>query len=302
MAVNLTISPRDLYESTVHQPLDTQDSKPVVVNERVDKFNEETFQALLTDWKRNATEGYFQSHPYDQMYTGRDLAVDEATLSNNYMRIIFGGRENPDTDNIHMAYNHVIKQRAEAPTLKENTLYELNPLKFVEAMPATKDSLLQTFAEQRMFFQGQIDSDTERMLKQRPTHDIIHFTTYGKDVTPGGQAGRFHYVAGQHGYLQYRPDTKNFFPWENLSSKTYAPMGDGKEVPLDYENVYGDDPRQVPITQQPKIDVPEPAAVFNFNNTGGYPGAEVDRYLTNYVTKDPPFASLFRQSAQRRWV
>ena len=302
MAVDLTIRPRDLYNTTVHQPLRTNSSSPLETYEYRDKKEEETFQGLLTDWKRNEVEGYFQSHPYDQIFTGRDLAVDEATLSNNYMRIIFGGRPDPTTDAIHMAYNHTIKDRAEAPTLKEDTLYELNPLSFVEAQPADKDSLLQTFAEQRMFWRGQIDSDTERMLKQRPTHELVHFTTYGKDITPGGQAGRFNYVTGQHGYLQFRPDTQNFYPYENLSSKTYAPMGDGREVPLDYQNVYGDDPRRIPITQQPKIDPPSPAAVFNFNDTGSYPGAEVDRYLTNYVTRAPPFASMFRQSAQRRWV
>lgn len=302
MAVNLTIQPSDLYNSVVHQPLRTDDSSPLETYEKVNKINEDVFSGLLNDFQRNSVQGYFQSHPYDQIFTGRDLAVDEATLSNNYMRLIFGGRPDATTDAIHMAYNHTIKQRAEAPTLKENTLYELNPLSFVEAEPASKDSLLETFAKERMYWKGQIDSDTERALKQRPTHELIHFTTYGKDITPQGTAGRFHYTAGQHGYLQFRPDTSNFFPYENLSSKTYAPMENGKEVPLDYQNVYGDDPRRIPITDQPKIIAPSPAAVFNFNDTGSYPGAEVDRYLTNYVERDPPFASLFRQSSQRRWT
>lgn len=302
MAVDLTIAPRDLYNSVVHQPLRTDSSSPVDTYNKTQDINEEVFEGLLKNWERNSVEGYYQSHPYDQIFTGRDLAVDAATLSNNYMRIIFGGRPDPNTDAIHMAYNHTIKQRAEAPTSRENTLYELNPLSFVESQPASKESLLETFQEQRQYWKGQIDSDTERALKQRPTHDLIHFTTYGKDVTPGGQAGRFNFVTGQHGYLQFRPDTSSFFPYENLSSKTYAPMGNGKEVPLDYQNVYGDDPRRIPITTQPKIDAPSPAAVFNFNDTGSYPGAEVNRYMMNYAERDPPFASLFRKSSQRRWV
>ncbi len=297
----LNISPQDMYNSTVHQPLRTDDSKPVDFQDRVDNVNAKTFDYLLNDFKRNATEGYFQSHPYDQIFTSKDLATDEWTLSNNYMRLIFGGKPDPKTDNIHMAYNHTIKQRAEAPTLKENTLYEMNPLSFVQARNSNKEDLLKTFQDGRQYWKGQIDSDTERALKQRPTHELIHTTYYGKDVTSGGQAGRFNYVTGQHGYLQFRPNTDNFFPYENLSSKTYAPMGNGKEVPLKYENVYGDDPRRIPIDHQPKIDA-IPAQTFNFNDSGSYPGREVDRYLQNYVQKDPPFASLFRTSSQRRWV
>lgn len=296
------ISPQDLFNSTVHQPLRTDDSSPVELQEQTNKLNEDVFEFLLNDFNKNQTEGYFQSHPYDQIYTGKDLAVDEWTLANNYMRIIFGGRPDPKTDNIHMAYNHSIKQRATAPTLKEQTLYEMNPLQFVEAQPASKESLLETFQKSREYWKGMIDTDTERALKQRPTHDIVHTTYYGKDVTSGGQAGRFNFVTGQHGYLQFRPDNRNFFPHENLSSKTYAPMGDGKEVPLDYQNVYGDDPRKVPIDHQPKVQAPTPAATFNFNDTGSYPGREVDRYLQNYVEKNPSFASMFRTSAQRRWA
>lgn len=297
-----TMTPQDLYNSTVSQPLRTDDSSPVDSQDETSRINEQVFEYLIKDFDRNQTEGYFQSHPYDQIFTAKDLATDEWTLSNNYMRLIFGGRPDPKTDDIHMAYNHVIKQRAEAPTLKENTLYEMNPLEYVESKQATKESLLETFSKERQYWKGMIDSDTERALKQRPTHELISTTYYGKDITPGGMAGRFHFLAGQHGHLQYRPDTTNFFPYENLSSRTYAPMGNGKEVPLYYDIAYGDDPRRVPIDHQPKIEAPEPAAVWNFNDTGSYPGSEVSRYLQNYVEKDPPFASLFRTSATRRWV
>lgn len=299
---HLNISPQDLYNSTVHQPLRTDDSSPINSQEQVNKINEEVFEGLLHDFDKNQTKGYFQSHPYDQIFTAKDLATDQWTLSNNYMRIIFGGKPDPKTDGIHMAYNHAIRQRAEAPTLKENTLYEMNPSSFVESKQATKESLLQTFADQRQYWKGQIDSDIERALKQRPTHEIIHTTFYGKDITEGGQAGRFNYVAGQHGHLQFRPNNKNFYPYENLSSKTYAPMGNGKEVPLSYQNVYGSDPRRIPIDHQPKIDAPSPAATFNFNDATNYAGNEVSRYLQNYEQKDPPFASLFRTTAHRRWV
>lgn len=296
------ISPQDAYASTVHKPLRTEDTSPIQSLDRTNEVNEEVFGELIKDFSRNQTEGYFQSHPYDQIFTAKDLATDEWTLANNYMRLIFGGRPDQNTDNIHMAYNHTIKDRATAPTLKEDTLYEMDPLDFVESKNASKDSLLETFADERQYWKGMIDSDTERALKQRPTHELIHTTFYGKDVTESGTAGRFNFVTGQHGNLQFRPNTKNFFPYENLSSKTYAPMESGKEVPLSYQNVYGDDPRKIAINHQPKIDPPSPAATFNFNNTGGYPGAEVSQYIQNYVQKDPSFASMFRTSAQRRWL
>ena len=299
--VELTITPTDLHDSTVHQPLRTDDSRPVPFQERVNEVNEQVFSELLQDFNKNQTKGYFQSHPYDQIFTAQDLAADEWTLSNNYMRLIFGGKPNPYTDNIHLAYNHSIKQRAEAPVTKEDTLYIMNPLDFVESKNSNKDDLLDTFAKMRRYYKGQIDTDTERALKQRGTHRTTHTTFYGKGISQAGQATRFNYVTGQHGDLQFRPDTSNFYPYENLSSKTYAPMQDGKEVPLAYDILYGDDPRSVPIDHRPKI-IPEPVSVFNFNDTGPYAGAEVDRYLQNYVQRDPPFASLFQNAGQRRWV
>lgn len=267
----------------------------------IDDFNKEVYSGLVKDHKRNDFNGYAQSHPFSQMFTGRDMAVDELTLMNNYMKIIFGGKPDPDRDNIDLAYNHSIKQLAEAPTQKENTLEIMNPLQFVESEQASKDSLMQTFAEERMYWKGQIDSDAERALKQRPTHDLVHMTTYGKNITPGGQAGRFNFVTGQHGYLQFRPNTSDMFPQENLSSKTYAPTPAGTEVPLNFANVYDPDPRVVPVdVANQKIHVGAYDAAENFFDTGSFVGREIDRYHQDYEDKNPTFASMFRRSTQRR--
>ena len=90
--INLTITPLDLHSSTVHQPLRTDDSSAVQFQEQVNKVNEQVFNGLLNDFNKSQTKGYFQSHPYDQIFTAQDLANDEWTLSNNYMRLIFGGK------------------------------------------------------------------------------------------------------------------------------------------------------------------------------------------------------------------
>ena len=294
-AHTLSIPPnKDLEKNQL--ALRTDDILPIDTDTARDQENKRVYQGLISAHQRNVVEGYLQSHPLDFMYTSKDLAVDQWELSNNYMGLIFGGKPDPNGDNIHLAYNHATKQKAEAATANTKTLDELNPLSFVEGKPATKDSLLETFAESRRYFKGRIDSDTERMMKQRPTHDVIHTTFYGKNI------GRYHHITGQHGHLQYRPDTSNFTPYENLSSRTYAPMGNGKEVPLKYEYVYNDDPRRVPVTNDPKVAVPEPVGSMNFRDAGLYPGREVDRYKFDYVEENPGFAAQFSVAGQRRWA
>ena len=298
----LQISTQDRHVIDHQDPLTTYGSRPLDNYDSNNETNEEVHAGLVNNFNKNKTAGYFQSHPYDQIFTAQDMAVDELTLANNYMRIIFGGDVDEKTDNIHMAYNHTIRARADAATTKENTLYELNPLDFVEGKKASKDSLLETFAEQRQFWKGQIDSDTERALKQRPTHKMIHTTTYGKNITPGGQAARFNHVTGQMGHLQFRPKTDNFFPNQDLSSNTFAPQQDGTEVPLNYQNLHDDDPRKMNITNQPKIDVPSAVSTYNFNHAGTYAGSEVSRYTQNYVNENPTFSGHFKTSGQRRWI
>ena len=298
----LNMTDEDAYMSRVNQPLRTSDVKPIDTQEQVAEINKKTVDGLLNYHDRNAADGYFQSHPYDQMYTSHSLAVDEATLNNNYMKLIFGGKPDPKKDNIHLAYNHTIKQRAEAPITQENTLYTLNASDFVEGATATKDSLLKTFAETRRHFKGQIDSDTERFMKTRAGHELTQVTFYNKNVTPGGQAGRFHHTAGQHGHLQYRPDTKGLTSWWNLSSRTYAPDGDGGEVPLNYQNLHGNDPRTVPITDELRVVAPTPVGEFNLNDLGAYAGKDVDRFVQTHSDNNPSFSALFNDERQRKWV
>lgn len=250
-------------------------------------------RALEDFFQRSVQSAYFQSHPYDQMFTGFDAKVDEITLNNNYMRLIFGGKPDPTKDNIDLAYNHALRQIAESPVDKDSLLENMNPLAFVPGEEATKDSLLDTFAKQRQFFKGKVDSDTERFLKTRPTHKLIANTYYGKRITQSGTSERYNHVRGQNDLL-YRPtDLQDFHPVENLSSKTYAPDGDGGEVPLNYDNVHGLDPRVVPIDGQA---LPLP---YDFiQDAGSYPGNEIDRYDTRDMEQGS-IAYLFHQYKPR---
>lgn len=295
------MSEQDAYSSTVSQPLTPAAGRPIDYSQQVAKINHEVYEDLLNNFNHNVTEAYFQSHPHDQMYTAQSLAVDQATLSNNYMRIIFGGQEDPAKDSVHMAYKHATQLNAEAPTGR--VLYELGPLDFVEGETATKDSLLKTFEESRRFFKGQIDTDAERFMKARAGHELTQVTFYGKDVSSAGQAGRYHNLTGQHGHLQYRPNTEGMTSWGNLSSKTWAPDGSGGEVPLMIQNEdRSSDPRLVPLTNELRVAVPDPVRTFNMNDAGSYPGREVDRYVKNYTEDNPVFENLFKDTNQRRWV
>jgi len=191
---------------------------------RVDQDEKRAINQLEHYYKRSVESGYEQSHPYDFMFTGSDLKVDEQTLNNNYMRLIFGGKPGP-ADNINLAYNNSIRQMAEAPITKDSIIGEQNPSSFVEGEQATKDSLLRTFAASRQYYKGAVDSDAERALKTRPTHRLISTTYYGKDQL------RYNHVRGQAHLLNRPTKLENFRPDENLSSRTYAPDGMGGEVP-----------------------------------------------------------------------
>lgn len=296
------VSESDKYAYNVSQPLRTSDSRPIDTQEQVANVNKETFDKLANYHQRSAADGYFQSHPFSQMFTSYDLATDEATLNNNYMRLIFGGKEDPNKDEINGAYKHAIKQRAEAAVTKENTLEELNPSDFVSVANVNKDSLLQTFAEGRRFFKGQIDTDAERAMKGRVSHEMIETTFYGKNVSEAGAPGRFHHLAGQHGHLQYRMDPAKTLSWWNLSSRNYAPDGEGGQVPLIIQNEIGDDQRSIPLTGELRTVAPEPSNSFNLNDIGLYPGKDIDNYVTSRVENNPTFEQLFQDSKQRRWV
>lgn len=290
------MSEADEYLAKVNQPLTPSDSRPIDTQEEVDKINKQVFDKLADYHDRSATAGYFQSHPHDPIYTSHALALDEATLNNNYQRLIFGGQPDPVKDNIHMAYNRALRARAESTVARETTLENMNPLQFVPAEEATKDSVIETFAKTREYHKGQLDTDAERFMKSRAGHELTQVTYYGKNQ------GRFHYVAGQHAHLQFRPDSSNFKSWCNLSSRTYAPDGDGGEVPLVIQNQNGLDPRAVPLSHELRSVNPEPMGMFNLNDTGNYPGRDVDQYVQNYDNKNYLFEQLFSDQRQRRWV
>lgn len=275
---------------------------PVSSAEEVERVNRQVHDKLKEYHHRSAADAYFQSHPVSQMFTSQSLNTDDATLARDYMSIIFGGwdEKHRAEDNIQLAYNHSIKQYAENQITRDSILHQLKPSDFVEGQPATKDSLLETFAQQRQYHRGVIDSDAERFLKTRATHDLTFTTFYGKQVTDAGDSGRHHHLWHQPGHLQFRPDAKGMRLWWNISSRTYAPDGEGGENPLDPRVVYGEDQRVIPITDQPRQDAPAPVGTFNFNDVGSYAGKDVDRFPR--VEDNPTFEGLFSDARQRKMV
>ena len=212
------------------------------------------------------------SYEINNLYASSDLQKDKLIQNNNYMNVIFGKEQNVSNDALSLAYKHTIKQYADSPVDKNTILGNFSVDSFVPKKEATKDSLLKTFSDQRKYYEGQIDSDTEIFLKTRPTHNLISTTFYNKKATEGGQSVRYNHVRGQNELLPNVPDT--FIPHENLSSRTFAPTGQGertRSIPLNY-SIYDVDPRQVPIHESTAsfkdepLDLPSTYQMFSFNN------------------------------------
>jgi hypothetical protein len=254
----------------------------------------ERFQKLENHFAKSVTNGYFQSHPYDQMHLSADMMLDQLANSNTYMKLIFGGEPSP-YDNIDLAYNHSIRQMSES--LVEGG--DKNPPDaFVPVGECGKDDILRTFEEQRRFYKGVVDTDVERALKQRPTHNLIATTFYGKKGSPT-ESARYNNVRGQND-LQFVNIDPSFRPNENLSSRTYAPMENGGFVPLDFNGAYGDDARAVPLTNEPRM----PAAFSDdYTDLGNYAGFEPSASYVTAMSHVPgqqgAFVGLFHQNKQR---
>jgi hypothetical protein len=243
----------------------------------------------LINYYRSVDLGYKQSHQLNRMFTGADLKADELTLNNNYMKLIFGGKPS-DLDNIQLAYNHTIRQMADTPIEADSLLENMNPDAFVPVGEASKDSMLEAFARARQFYPNESISDAERFLKTRATHNLISTTYYNKRLTGDGQSIRHNHVRGQNDLL-YRADTRHFYPTENLSSRTFAPDGNGEEVPLDAEAVYGIDPRSI------KVDSDGRTPGDDMNDAGIYFDSMYTEDLNDY---NNAFVSLFADNADRR--
>ena len=273
-----------VINETVFKNADTQFDK----NLNASKVEIGDFKKFMENQQRNVQAAYVQSHPYSTMYTSKDLLSDELRRQGNYMRLIFGGVPT-ENDYFEGAYNHTIKQLAEAPTTQENTLglqtdYDLVP----KGGEVTKDSLLETFSQQRRFYKDRIDTDTERFMKSRGNiHELQQTTYYGK------KNGNFHRTLGQHAPLAYGPDLTGFQPTENLSSRTYAPtyMGKGR-VPLLIQNTNGIDPRSVTITREPRY-APDQAGIQHGNDLGMYYGRDIDNYIIQHNDDHTGFSGLF---------
>lgn len=216
---------------------------------------------------------YAQSHPYDPLYLalGPDMRVDELAHANTYMNLIFGGTSSNDI--FDLAYKHVDRQLADSPVEKDSTVSFQNPLKFIPNGEADKDSILQTFAEQRQYYKGAVVEDAERFLKSRPTHNLIATTFYNKRATPSGQSTRYNHVSGIDNSLDFDDKAlENFYPWGNLSSRTFAPDGKGGRNPVAYDHIHGPDARSVPLTPV------SPIREFRASDLGMYHGNELDQY------------------------
>jgi hypothetical protein len=258
--------------------------KKINMNAQVDVS---AFSDFFDTQTRGVESGYLQSHPYSVMYTAQDLATDQANLNSNYMRLIFGGNNAPE-DYSELNYKHTTRDLAENVVNAENTLGLQTELQFTPGTTeVTNEALLTTFAQQRQFYKGRIDTDTERFMKSRGgLPELQHTTYYGK------RNGNFHYLAGQAAPIEYAPNIENYNPVENLSSRTYAPMGMNQTVPLYAENVFGIDPRAVAVTNEPRYIVSE-AGVTNANDLGAYYGNEVDRLIEIDVPRNGSIESLF---------
>lgn len=263
--------------------------RPETVKQETDTINK------LEKFHRSIDAGYKQSHPYDFMYPSGDLKLDEISLNNNYMKLIFGGITDPAKDNIDLAYNNSLRQMAEAPVDKDSIIGQMNPNKFVEGQQATRDSMLETFAETRKFYAGAVDTDAEKALKSRPTHNLIATTYYGKNQR------RYNHVRGQNDLLNRPTNLSNFKPFENLSSWTYAPDGMGSEVPLNVDNTNGSNPLSVHVpTTDGKVLAPKTVPqAYNFTDIGNYAGDETDRYMYTFPDENPSFIDQFKIMKQR---
>jgi hypothetical protein len=247
-------------------------------------------KGLASYFEKSVLHGYAQSHPYDPIYLGKDLAVDNLAKQNNYMKLIFGG-ENSEYDNIDLAYEKTFRQMAESTVEKDSTLSEQNPLKFVPWKECGKDEILKTFEEQRRLYNGFLPSDAEVALKSRVTHNMTSFTFYNKKLSSNGQSLRYNNVRGQNELVL--DDASTFFPQENLSSRTNAPDGRGGSIPLNYKNVYDYDARVVNVANETPLPADNPV-----QDAGLYHGREVDRY-TFSENPVPSFNDLFYQYKER---
>lgn len=263
-------------------------SSSVARSVRPTEVNTDDFVAFFDTMTRSAEAAYAQSHPLDTMYTAKDLATDQVTLSSNFMKQIFGGRPTP-MDSQHKAYAHAWKQFAEAPVTQENTLGLQDEIDFVPGQEnVTTQALLDSFAQARRYYDKRIDTDAERALKSRSTHRQTHTTYYGKNH------GRFHNIIFQTGEALLPPDTSRFRPAERLSSRTGAPQPDGTHVPLRYNLVADADPREVPVTREPRY-LPSEAGINGGNDLGNYYGAEIDTIFTAYNDDPKDIKQLFMQ-------
>lgn len=232
---------------------------------------------------------YRQSHPLGFMFAGHDLMMDKQQLQQNYMGLIFGG---PDSklDNIDRAYTKSLTQAAEAPVESDSLLAHQKPMQF-PLPPSNTQDLLETFAKQRQYYKGVVDSDIERALKSRATHETLLTTYYGKRLQ------RLDPVHGQAGYDQYAMNLpKDFAPNQNISAYTGAFNDAGGRNPLAY------------VPTEPLGDISQKMASKSYvapleePDFGNYVGKDAELYAPpkTETAADKAFAQIFKDSIKKR--
>lgn len=238
----------------------------------------------------NDALSYRQANPLGFMYTGRDLMLDKQQMQQNYMSLIFGGRDS-EFDNIDRAYTKSLNEAAEAPVESDSLLANQKPMSFHDLPPTTPQDLLETFADQRQYYKGVVDSDIERALKSRATHETLLTTYYGKRLQ------RLDPVHGQAGYDQYSPIVpKGFAPDQNISAYTGAYNEHGGRNPLAI------------VSSEPLGDTSQELAARSYvvpmskPDYGNYYGRDADLQTPPQTESeaDKAFANIFKQALKKR--
>lgn len=198
---------------------------------------------LLSDFKPNPNERgtYDSAHVFDQMITPEQLLTDQNTLQNNYMKLIFGGL--PDihdsTQAVQRAY-HNIESTLQESNFMRGDIMNKDLQKFVpvgDDQTLSKDDIVQTFIDMRSHSGPTQGSSVLRGLTQWASPADTAVTYYGKNQS------RFHLILGQHQVDLLGKPPPGFKPYENLSSRTFAPRENGEQVPLHIEITDDYDPR-----------------------------------------------------------
>lgn len=199
--------------------------------------------AFISIFNSQSTAEYKNVHAYDQMITSADLATDEATLQNNYMKLIFGGLPDPlvNERDVQRAYQTLDTHIEQSHLLHDDLLNHMDPERFVpRGEEPSKEDILNTFAEMRKTHSQGYENEIDRGYNERLTPAQANVMYYGKNLN------RYHRVLGQ---MEFLPDlvTANMRSADHaLSSRTHAPFENNTQVPHNIQLTYDTNQRDIP--------------------------------------------------------